>query len=84
MFSFGIVMWELLTGEEPYADLHYGAIIGNITLVFLVPRFNCVKRTMSHILSPISTTFHADAIDRIMDVGSNVYIVFYGVLLHGC
>ena len=29
MFSFGIVMWELLTGEEPYADLHYGAIIGN-------------------------------------------------------
>lgn len=29
VFSFGIVMWELLTGEEPYADLHYGAIIGN-------------------------------------------------------
>ena len=29
MFSFGIVMWELLTGEEPYADLFYGAIIGN-------------------------------------------------------
>lgn len=28
MFSFGIVMWELVTGEEPYADLHYGAIIG--------------------------------------------------------
>jgi len=22
-------MWELLTGEEPYADLHYGTIIGN-------------------------------------------------------
>lgn len=22
-------MWELLTGLEPYADLHYGAIIGN-------------------------------------------------------
>jgi hypothetical protein len=21
-------MWELLTGEEPYAELHYGAIIG--------------------------------------------------------
>ena len=41
MFSFGIVMWELLTGEEPYADLHYGAIIGTplslitITTVFL-------------------------------------------------
>ncbi|CAA3027358.1 serinethreonine- kinase ctr1 [Olea europaea subsp. europaea] len=28
VFSFGIVMWELLTGEEPYTDLHYGAIIG--------------------------------------------------------
>lgn len=28
VFSFGIVMWELLTGDEPYADLHYGAIIG--------------------------------------------------------
>ncbi|KAK8939816.1 hypothetical protein KSP40_PGU010243 [Platanthera guangdongensis] len=23
-------MWELLTGQEPYADLHYGAIIGGI------------------------------------------------------
>jgi len=21
-------MWELLTGEEPYADMHCGAIIG--------------------------------------------------------
>ena len=28
VFSFGIVLWELLTGEEPYADLHYGVIIG--------------------------------------------------------
>lgn len=28
MFSFGIVMWEILTGEEPYANMHYGAIIG--------------------------------------------------------
>ncbi|KAJ7540790.1 hypothetical protein O6H91_10G031000 [Diphasiastrum complanatum] len=28
IFSFGIVMWELLTGEEPYANMHYGAIIG--------------------------------------------------------
>ncbi|KAF7107184.1 hypothetical protein CFC21_107851 [Triticum aestivum] len=40
VFSFGIVMWELLTGEEPYADLHYGAIIGGIvnnTLRPLVP-----------------------------------------------
>ncbi|XP_057550954.1 uncharacterized protein LOC130828924 [Amaranthus tricolor] len=30
VFSFGIVMWELLTGDEPYADLHYGAILGGI------------------------------------------------------
>ncbi|KAK8481339.1 hypothetical protein V6N13_144675 [Hibiscus sabdariffa] len=40
VFSFGIVMWELLTGEEPYSDLHYGAIIGGIvsnTLRPLVP-----------------------------------------------
>ncbi|KAL2482760.1 Protein kinase superfamily protein with octicosapeptide/Phox/Bem1p domain [Forsythia ovata] len=40
VFSFGIVMWELITGEEPYADLHYGAIIGGIvsnTLRPLVP-----------------------------------------------
>jgi hypothetical protein len=28
VFSFGIVMWENLTGEEPYANMHYGAIIG--------------------------------------------------------
>ncbi|ERM93778.1 hypothetical protein AMTR_s00004p00270260 [Amborella trichopoda] len=30
VFSFGIVMWEILTGEEPYAHMHYGAIIGGI------------------------------------------------------
>ncbi|KAJ6794807.1 serine/threonine-protein kinase B-raf-like [Iris pallida] len=37
IFSFGIVMWELLTGEEPYADLHYGAIIGGIVSNTLRP-----------------------------------------------
>ncbi|CAL0327821.1 unnamed protein product [Lupinus luteus] len=37
VFSFGIVMWELLTGEEPYADLHYGAIIGGIVTNTLRP-----------------------------------------------
>ena len=43
MFSFGIVMWELLTGEEPYASMHYGAIIGMslfiviMTMVIAVP-----------------------------------------------
>ncbi|XP_045832444.1 uncharacterized protein LOC123923757 isoform X2 [Trifolium pratense] len=37
VFSFGIVMWELLTGNEPYADLHYGAIIGGIVSNTLRP-----------------------------------------------
>eukprot|EP00897_Mesotaenium_endlicherianum_P000306 jgi/Mesen1/10276/ME000789S09554 len=30
VFSFGICMWELLTGEEPYATMHYGLIISGI------------------------------------------------------
>ncbi|KAF4350017.1 hypothetical protein F8388_017595 [Cannabis sativa] len=30
VFSFGIVLWEILTSEEPYANMHYGAIIGGI------------------------------------------------------
>eukprot|EP00258_Populus_trichocarpa_P044344 XP_024460363.1 uncharacterized protein LOC7455655 isoform X3 [Populus trichocarpa] len=37
VFSFGMVLWELLTGEEPYADLHYGAIIGGIVSNTLRP-----------------------------------------------
>jgi hypothetical protein len=28
VYSFGIVMWELLTGDEPYADMHCGSITG--------------------------------------------------------
>ncbi|KAK4399539.1 Serine/threonine-protein kinase CTR1 [Sesamum angolense] len=42
VFSFGIVLWEILTGEEPYANMHYGAIIGGIvnnTLRPPVPTF---------------------------------------------
>lgn len=30
VFSFGITLWEILTGEEPYANMHCGAIIGGI------------------------------------------------------
>ncbi|PIN15541.1 Tyrosine kinase [Handroanthus impetiginosus] len=30
VFSFGIAMWEILTGEEPYLNMHCGAIIGGI------------------------------------------------------
>lgn len=37
VFSFGIVLWELLTGEEPYATMHYGAIIGGIVSNTLRP-----------------------------------------------
>ncbi|KAH7422997.1 hypothetical protein KP509_12G034700 [Ceratopteris richardii] len=33
VFSFGIVMWELLTGEEPYANMHHGAIIGILHII---------------------------------------------------
>ncbi|XWS31314.1 hypothetical protein CRYUN_Cryun23aG0066000 [Craigia yunnanensis] len=37
VFSFGISMWEILTGEEPYADMHCGAIIGGIVKNILRP-----------------------------------------------
>lgn len=30
MFSFGIVLWEILTGEEPYSNMHCGEIIGKL------------------------------------------------------
>ncbi|GMI81124.1 hypothetical protein like AT5G57610 [Hibiscus trionum] len=38
VYSFGIVMWELLTGEEPYADLHRASIIGGIVNNRLRPK----------------------------------------------
>lgn len=36
VFSFGITMWEILTGEEPYANMHCGAIIGKLFLLIQV------------------------------------------------
>ncbi|KAK4425340.1 putative serine/threonine-protein kinase DDB [Sesamum alatum] len=30
IFSFGIAMWEIIAGDEPYANMHCGAIIGGI------------------------------------------------------
>ncbi|KAG6657678.1 uncharacterized protein LOC122307291 [Carya illinoinensis] len=37
VFSFGISMWEILTGEEPYENMHCGAIIGGIVKNTLRP-----------------------------------------------
>ncbi|XP_062189971.1 serine/threonine-protein kinase STE20-like [Phragmites australis] len=30
VYSFGIIMWEILTGQEPYCDMHHGGILGGI------------------------------------------------------
>lgn len=38
VFSFGIVMWELMTGQEPYHDMHYGAVLGGIVSNTLRPQ----------------------------------------------
>ncbi|XP_024025619.1 uncharacterized protein LOC21405688 isoform X1 [Morus notabilis] len=38
VYSFGIVMWEVLTGEEPYADMHCASIIGGIVNNTLRPQ----------------------------------------------
>ncbi|KAK1268812.1 Serine/threonine-protein kinase CTR1 [Acorus gramineus] len=38
VYSFGIVMWELLTGDEPYADMHCASIIGGIVNKTLRPQ----------------------------------------------
>ncbi|KAM1172664.1 hypothetical protein ACFX2I_022729 [Malus domestica] len=38
VYSFGIVMWELLTGEEPYTDMHCASIIGGIVNNTLRPQ----------------------------------------------
>lgn len=34
IYSFGIVMWELLTGEEPYGDMHCASIIGKNSILW--------------------------------------------------
>lgn len=41
MYSFGVVMWELLTGEEPYADLHSEEIIGTLMIGLIWFRTTC-------------------------------------------
>ncbi|KAK9003462.1 hypothetical protein V6N11_061024 [Hibiscus sabdariffa] len=38
VFSFGIALWEIQTGEEPYASMHCGAIIGGIVNDTLRPK----------------------------------------------
>ncbi|TKY54601.1 Serine/threonine-protein kinase EDR1 [Spatholobus suberectus] len=38
VYSFGIVMWELLTGNEPYDDMHCASIIGGIVNNTLRPQ----------------------------------------------
>ncbi|WCJ37076.1 Protein kinase superfamily protein with octicosapeptide/Phox/Bem1p domain [Euphorbia peplus] len=57
VFSFGIVLWEILTGEEPYSNMHYGAIIGGIVNNSLRPTIpkHCDpewKRLMEQCWSP--------------------------------
>ncbi|KAK9715529.1 hypothetical protein RND81_06G170800 [Saponaria officinalis] len=38
VYSFGMVMWEVLTGEEPYKDMHCASIIGGIVNNTLRPQ----------------------------------------------
>lgn len=57
VFSFGISLWEILTGEEPYADMHCGAIIGGILKNTLRPPIpeRCDpewRKLMEHCWSP--------------------------------
>uniref|UniRef100_A0A1D1ZIM6 Serine/threonine-protein kinase CTR1 n=1 Tax=Anthurium amnicola TaxID=1678845 RepID=A0A1D1ZIM6_9ARAE len=57
VFSFGIVMWEILTGDEPYSNMHYGAIIGGIVSNTLRPSVPAIcdpewKRLMEQCWAP--------------------------------
>lgn len=40
-------MWEILTGEEPYADMHCGAIIGKV-LIYVMCSSDCALKTHIH------------------------------------
>lgn len=55
-------MWEILTGEEPYANMHCGAIIGNYrctltsdtTIVFFVRKTSLLVKLLLHQLNQAS------------------------------
>ena len=53
VFSFGIVLWEILTGEEPYANMHYGAIIGIHSKLESVPGIGCSTDSISMTLKKL-------------------------------
>ncbi|XP_062109076.1 uncharacterized protein LOC133819759 [Humulus lupulus] len=79
VFSFGIVMWEILTGEEPYADMHCGAIIGGIvnnTLRPAIPK-RCDsewKRLMEECWSadPAARPSFTDITERLRDMSTSL------------
>ncbi|KAE8673098.1 thioredoxin-like protein 4B-like isoform X1 [Hibiscus syriacus] len=48
VFSFGISMWDILTGEEPYADMHCGAIIGKILIYQCATDPDCEWKIYMH------------------------------------
>ena len=50
VFSFGVAMWEILTGEEPYANMHCGAIIGKHFLLFSITKIICIYSHLKFIL----------------------------------
>lgn len=47
MFSFGVVMWEILTGEEPYSNMHCGAIIGKLNSYTMQQKAFLVYETLN-------------------------------------
>ena len=44
VYSFGIVMWELLTGNEPYADMHCASIIGENQVTNKMHKVICLAK----------------------------------------